>query len=139
MRESTYVNNLMKSGDTVKELEKFKREGSDILENAKFPIHKWESDLLELESEDAVNPSKILAHPWENTRKILEVNVKALEDEQPVTKRKMLCRLGGIYDLLGLVSPTVVEGKGQHREACQSTKEWNSELPKPLTKGRERS
>ena len=110
----------MKSGDTVEELEKFKREASDILENAKFPIHKWESDLLELESEDAVNPSKILAHPWENTRKILEVNVKDLEDEQPVTKRKMLCRLGGIYDLLGLLSGkgSGNTGKRQHREAA---------------------
>ena len=90
LRENTYVDNLIKSGDTVEELEKFKREASDILENAKFPIHKWESDLLELESEDAVNPSKILGHPWEKTRDTLEVNVKSLEDEQPVKKRKML-------------------------------------------------
>ena len=134
LRENTYVDNLMKSGDTAEELEKFKREASDILENAKFPIHKWESDLLELESEDATNPSKILGHPWEKTQDTLEVNVKPLEDEQPVTKRKMLSRLGGIYDPLGLISPTVVEGKRQYREACQSSKEWNSELPKQSTK-----
>ena len=108
----------MKSSDTVEELEKFKREASDIVENAKFPIHKWESDLLELENEDATNPSKILGHPWEKTQDTLEVNVKPLEDEQPVTKRKMLSRLGGIYDPLGLISPTVVEGKRQYREAC---------------------
>ena len=111
LRENTYVDNLMNSGDTVEEIEKFKREASDILENAKFPIHKWESDLLELESEDAVNPSKILGHPWEKTQDTLEVNVKPLEDEQPVRKRQMLSRLGGIYDPLGFISPTVVKGK----------------------------
>ena len=100
----------MNSGDTVEEFEKFKQEASDILEDAKFPIHKWESDLLELESEDAVNLSKILGHPWEKTQDTVEVNVKPLEYEQPVTKRKMLSRLGGIYDPLGFISPTVVEG-----------------------------
>ncbi len=46
----------------------------------------------------------------------------------------MLSRLGEIYDPLGLISPTVVEGKRLYREACQSTKAWNTELPRKFTK-----
>ena len=134
LRENTYVDNLMKSGENVDELEKFKREATDILETAKFPIHKWESNLPELESEDAVNPSKILGHTWEKKQDTLEINIKPLPDDQPVTKRAVLSRLGEIYDPLGLISPTVVEGKRLYREACQSTKEWNTELPRKFTK-----
>ena len=62
LKEDTYVDNLMKTSDNVEELENFKREASDILESAKFPIHKWKSNVLQLESEDMVNPSKILGH-----------------------------------------------------------------------------
>jgi predicted transcriptional regulator len=52
----------MKSSNNMKELEQFKREATNILESAKFPIHKLEYNLPELESEDVVNPSKIHGH-----------------------------------------------------------------------------
>ncbi|CAB4014977.1 Pro-Pol poly [Paramuricea clavata] len=123
----------MKSGNNLEDLQKFKREVSDILKNAKFPIHKWESNLPELESEDVADLSRILGHIWQKAQDTLEVNVESLPDDQLVTKRKML-RRGGIYDPLGLTSPTVVEGKRLYREACQSTEEWNIEVPKPLRK-----
>ncbi|CAB4040644.1 Hypothetical predicted protein, partial [Paramuricea clavata] len=109
----------MKSGNNLEELQKFKLEASEVLENAKSPIHKWESNLPELESEDVADPKDTL---------------QSLLDDQPVTKRKMLSRLGGIYDQLGLISPTVVKRKRLYREACQPIKEWNTEVLKPLTK-----
>ena len=134
LRENTYVDNLMKIGSNIEELHNFKREASDILESAKFPIHKWESDVQELESEEMVNPSKILGHTWEKEQDTLEVKIKSLPDDQPVTKRKILSQLGSIYDPLGLISPTVVEGKRLYREACLSKEGWNTELPNRLTK-----
>ena len=39
---------------------RYSRHTVGILENAKFPIHKWEYYLLESESKDAVNQSKKL-------------------------------------------------------------------------------
>ena len=52
LRKKTYMDNLMQTGEEVEELEKFKREATSILESAKFPVHKWESDIEYLESED---------------------------------------------------------------------------------------
>jgi len=40
LRENTYVDNLMKTGDEEEELAKFKREASSVLESAKFPVYK---------------------------------------------------------------------------------------------------
>ena len=58
LAEDMYVDNLMKTGNDVEDLKQFKREAIKILEPAKFPVHKWESDVNELDEE--FNPSKIL-------------------------------------------------------------------------------
>ena len=82
-----------------------------------------------------VNPSKILGHTYgEPKQDTLEVNVKPLPDNQPVTKRKILSRLGSIYDPLGIIWPTVVERKRIYREACLSKEGWNSEVTNDLAK-----
>ena len=39
-----------------------------------------------------------------------------------------------MYEPLGIISPTLVEGKKLYREACYETKGWNPELSKPLVK-----
>lgn len=46
----------------------------------------------------------------------------------------MLSQLSRVYDPLGIVSPTLVEGKRLYREACDETKGWSSEISKPLVK-----
>ena len=58
LKENTYVDSLMKTGSDIVDLEDFKREATEILEDAKFPVHKWESNVEELDNES--NPSKIL-------------------------------------------------------------------------------
>ena len=55
------------------ELEKFKREATSILESAKFPVNKWESDVECLESENSTNPSKILETIWDKRDGMLEM------------------------------------------------------------------
>jgi hypothetical protein len=50
----------MKTGSDIADLEDFKREATEILEDVKFPVHKWESNVEELDNES--NPRKILGH-----------------------------------------------------------------------------
>ena len=57
LRENVYIDNLMQTREEVEELEKFKREATSILESAKFPVHKWESDVEYLEREDSTKDS----------------------------------------------------------------------------------
>ena len=45
-------------------LVQFKEESTVILKSAKFPVHRWESNVKSLESESVPNPSKILGHTW---------------------------------------------------------------------------
>eukprot|EP00795_Rhopilema_esculentum_P000677 gene677-biopygen7196 len=134
LRESTYVDNLMATGESCESLQKFKQQSTAILEDAKFPVHKWESNLAELESEEMKNPSTILGLSWDKREYILEIEINKNAEKNPVTKASMLSQLSRVYDPLGIVSPTLVEGKRLYREACDETKGWNSEISKPLVK-----
>ncbi|XP_028390705.1 uncharacterized protein LOC114515614 [Dendronephthya gigantea] len=126
LKENTYVDNLMKTGRDVPELENFKREATIILEDARFPVHKWESNVEELDNE--ANPSKILGHKWDKRDDTLEILTGPANLETPITKRHILKELSSVYDPLGIISPTMVEGKSIYREACDEKGGWNAEV-----------
>ena len=134
LRGNTYVDNLMATGESCESLQKFKQQSTEILENAKFPVNKWKSNLAELENEEMKNPSTILGLSWDKREDILEIEINKNAEKSPVTKASMLSQLSRVYDPLGIVSPTLVEGKRLYREACDKTKGWNSEISKPLVK-----
>ena len=60
LRENTYVDNVMKTGDNLTELDRLKQEATKMFQSSMFPLHKWESDVETLKGEGMPNPSKIL-------------------------------------------------------------------------------
>ncbi|CAB4008157.1 Hypothetical predicted protein [Paramuricea clavata] len=111
------------TGSDIADLEDFKCEATEILEDAKFPVHKWESNVEELDNES--NPSKILGHKWNKRKDTLEIRAEPTKNETPVTKRHILKELSSINDPLEIISPTMVEGKRIYREACDEKVGWN--------------
>ena len=134
LKGNTYVDNLMKTGSGVEELKKFKKEATEILESAQFPLHKWESNLTVLESENMPNPTKILGHIWDKKKDTLLISMEKYPKEKPVTKKTILSHLGSLYDPLGIASPTLAEGKRIYRDACDEKKGWNTEVSSALQK-----
>ena len=128
LRDNTFVDNLMKTGSETEEIRKFKREATEILEGAKFPVHKWESNILELENENMPNPGKILGHSWDKREDTLELQIKNVSEDKPVIKRTILSQLGSIYDPSGLISHTMMQSKQIYRKACDENKGWNSKV-----------
>lgn len=127
LKEDTYVDNLMKTASDIEDLHRFKREATAVLEKVKFPVHKWESDVQELDTES--NPSKILGYLWDKRSDTLEVKGEEIaRSEDQVTKRGILSSLSSVYDPLGLISPTLVRGKEIYRDACDENKSWNASV-----------
>ena len=116
----------MQIGSDVSELEKFKLEATEVLESAKLPLHKWESNVKASESEDMPNPSKILGLTWDKKED------EMYPQETKVTKKTIVSHLGKIYDPLSKVSPTMAEGTRIYREACDETKSWDADVSQPL-------
>ena len=104
-----------------------------ILESARFPVHKWESNVKYLESECTPNTSKILGHAWNKDDDSLELLAKPFPQEHPVTKRTILSYLGTVYDPLGIISSSMAEEKHIYREACDEKKGWNLGVSPRLT------
>ena len=118
LKENTYVDNLMQMAGDQEQLVKFKIESTEILENAK--------DLWR------VRTCRILGHTWNKEEDTLEFLAKLFAENQPVTKRTILSYLGAIYDPLGIVSPTMAQGKHIYRQACDENKGWNAEVSSRL-------
>ena len=110
----------------IEEIRKFKSETTEIQESAKFSVHKWESNTLELESENTPNPGKILRHSWNKREDTLKLQIKKVSKDKPVTERTIFSQLGNIYDPLGLISPTMVQGKEIYRGGSDENKGWSS-------------
>ena len=134
LRENAYVDNLICTGMSVEELGKLKEEASEILENGKCKVQKWESNIGSLESENMENPSTILGHVWDKKVDILLVPINKVEKEDKVSKNTILSQLARIYDPLGIISPTFVEGTRIFREACDEKKGGDAETSEPLLK-----
>ena len=53
------------------------------------------------------NPSKIQGQVWDKAEDILEMKILPFSNDTPVTKKIILSHLGKVYDLLGILSPTM--------------------------------
>jgi hypothetical protein len=82
----------------------------------------------------SANPGKILGLTWHKQDDVLEIQVLERDNGQRITKKSILNHLAGIYDPLGIISQTVVEGKHIYREACDENQNWDSEVSAVLAK-----
>ena len=116
--------------------------------DATFQLHKWNSNVEELEEESKsvqvtddqtfakqqlnVNPSesKMLGLKWDKQRDTLSVVIPS-ETAQP-TKGGILGKLARIYDPLGLVTPLTLIGKQIYREVCERKAAWDAPLSNEL-------
>ena len=60
------------------------------------------------------------------------MKVRFPDQLKEVTKRSILGKIARIYDPLGIVSPTTLQGKLFYREACDAGITWDKELPPEL-------
>ena len=110
----------------MREGQRCKSAAQEILGDATFELHKWNSNIPQLEAKEMPEvqedqsyakqqlmvksrKSKLLGFKWNKHRDILAVTFPA--DNTPTTKRGILSKLSKMYDPLGLVSPLALESK----------------------------
>ena len=71
-----------------------------MVEDAKFKVHKWESNIKELEDENTSNPSKILGQVWDKEDNILEIKISPFSKDTPITRKTILSYHGKVCDPL---------------------------------------
>ena len=147
IKKSPYVDDLISGAPSVKEAYQQKEGSTKSFADAKFTLHKWNSNAPELEGDDipsnsedqsfplqqlgsstTVTGSKLFGLPWD---KIADTWCVPQQPADP-TKREILSQLAKVYDPLGLVSSTTLCGKLIFRDICVRKFPWDTPIPADL-------
>ena len=150
IKDGLYVDDVMLGGDDVDDVKRKKANTVEVFDDATFSLHKWHSNVTELEGaaqtaddSDVGNlettfakqqlgtgnetGTKILGMGWNKSEDTLSVIVNN-EESAATTKRKALSQVASIYDPLGIVSPTTLVAKLLYREMCDEQLAWDEEF-----------
>jgi len=143
IKQSLYVDDLITGGTTVSQVYQLKETAKTIFQQAQFELHKWHSNIPELEKTGPPvdtdqsyakehlgvkkGETKLLGLPWNKEKDTIQVKFQT--PLTAITKRGILGNLAKIYDPLGLASPVTVAAKMLYRDACDSGATWDKELP----------
>ena len=146
--KSLYVDDVISGTDTVDQGSNLKEVSVTVFGEAGFELHKWHSNVSELEAEPiledegqtyakeqfGVKPSetKLLGLPWNKEEDTLAVTFT--RDSAETSKREVLKSLASVFDPLGIASPTTLVGKMIYREECEQHLPWDAVLPEKLEK-----
>ncbi|GFY73199.1 integrase catalytic domain-containing protein [Trichonephila inaurata madagascariensis] len=141
--ESFYVDNCVTSVDDHEELEKFVEESKTILSTAKFELRGWEHSYSDPESYDLLPPEgksiSVLGLRWHLKTDSLTIDLRdCVEDDTPVTKRKILSTVHKIFDPLGFTCPVTLGPKVLLQECWKLKVSWDTELSASISKKFER-
>ena len=120
LRRSFYVDDLLSGGNDVAQAQARKERAIEIMKDATFELHKWNSNCPELEGTRDVNKcedrsfakqqfqvspneSSLFGLKWDKAADRLSVVFP--RNECATTKRGVLRQLAKVYDPLGLASP----------------------------------
>ena len=145
LKDGTYVDDINIASNTVDETRQVKEDDVKILGESGFKLHKWHSNVAELESvvkkdEESTHakeslvtkPSepKLLGLGWNKSEDTLSVTFPPSQTE--VTKRVALRTMAKVYDPLGLAAPILLTAKVIFRDICDSKLRWDADLPEEL-------
>ena len=154
IRRSLYVDDLISGGTTVENTQRLKKSCVAIFGEAKFDLHKRHSNnpALEVETKpleaetkplEAIETSyakeqlgvkpgetSLLGVPWDKKKDTIKVNFP--DSLKEITRRSVLGNIAKIYDPLGIVSPTTLQGKFIYREICDARMPWDKKLTPEL-------
>ena len=124
IRDGLYVDDLMTGGENAEITAENKIIAAEVFKDASFTIHKWHSNVPDLEvigsppcEEEltyakqqlgGAKPSKgkLRGVPWNREEDVISVILQIAQKEK--TKRGVLSHLAKIYDPLGLASPVTL-------------------------------
>lgn len=147
IKKNLYVDDLICGGTTVSKAREKKNAATEIFGDAAFELHKWHSNVAELESTEtdqaadqtfakqqlgtsSSGESSLLGLKWDKRRDSLSVTVPTEKADN--TKRGILAKIARIYDPLGVASPLTLCGKLLYRDACNLRIGWDEQLPSDL-------
>lgn len=138
--ESFYVDDALKSVDTIKQALEIKRQMTNLLEKGCLPLDKWcsnkpifsrkkEPKFLELKDGET---RSVLGLKWIPTEDVFTFQVDEISEQQIWTKRQVLSQIGKLYDPNGYIAPIIITAKIVMQQIWQAVIDWDEQIPQPI-------
>ena len=142
-----YIDDLVTGGNNPEEVKEIKQNPVQLLKTGDFNLHKWNSNMPELESENSnqnkltypkqilnqgSNKTKILSLGWNKHNDTLSVVTPAFKKNHQLTEQNILSELASVFDPTGLILPAHLIGKILYRETCESKSSGMNQFPRKL-------
>ena len=152
IQKSLYVDDLIQGGVNVELLKSLKEKAIFIFKEGSFELHKWHSNVVELEDqreEDSCDSStfakenfgesrrdetKILGLTWDKDADRLSIPIPDITIPPQPTKRGVLKFIASMYDPLGAAAPVDLVGKNIYRDVCDTKLPWDKPFEGELLK-----
>ena len=142
-----YVDDLVTGRNNLEEIKEIKQNSVQLFKKRGFNLHKWNSNVPELESENSNqseltyakqvlnqggNETKILGLEWNKRNDTLSVVTPTFKKNHQLNKRNILSELASVYDPTGLISPAHLNGIILYGEIRESKIQWNESVPQTI-------
>ncbi len=143
-----YVDDCLSGAPTVQEADILRQQLCDLLHSAGMILRKWRSNSTEfietipdhlvetsdLNIQDPLNSSKTLGIHWNVNSDQFHISVPSplLQDETP-TKRVVASTVAKVFDILGLFSPVIIQGKILLQKLWTLKLDWDTPLPEDIS------
>ena len=148
IRDSFYVDDFLGGANDVEEAVQLFHDLRTVLQKGGFDLRKWRSssanvlakipaDLHEVDplktstATNASTHSKALGLRWNSTSDVMSPTISAAKLLNP-TKRGLVSAVFKTYDVLGWISPTLLQMKLLIQGLWKSTKGWDDEVPEKV-------
>ena len=134
-----YVDDGLKSEETVNEAKKVLDGARQICAAANLKLHKIKSNVVELQENDTKELSesecpieKALGLHWCTATDTFRFKIDL--KERPATRRGMLSTVASIYDPLGFIAPFILQGRVMLQRVCEENLSWDQAIPASIQK-----
>lgn len=130
IKENFYVDDLLAGADNEHEVSQIKTELTNVLRLGGFNITKWKSNgnfQESIEFKEGEEPS-ILGLHWNLKTDKFFFKLRGSTETGVWTKRKILAKIGKMYDPNGYVGPVIMRGKIIIQELWKDKLDWDEEV-----------
>lgn len=146
IKKDFYVDNLLTGSNSVDDLLIKQQEICNLISQAGFELRQWLSNSEEFLNQIQINKelssgilnfgeneqTKTLGVFWNAKCDTIEYSTLSLNDNNIITKRKILSIISQIFDPLGLLGPIIVVAKILMQKLWQKRLSWDESVPQIL-------
>ena len=142
LKNNFYVDNLIKTGNSVSELKELYKEAYSRMQKGNFDLRSWNTNNDELKNlmiedknfvEHGCQLEKVLGYKYSTENDTIQISNTQINPEASC-KREVLSQVSKVFDPISLCLPVTVRGKAILRKIWNNGYDWDDKLSSEIQK-----